>query len=47
MGGERKVYYLQRSYREGDIKGYFIAFAATGIADRHFVACEANRESVL
>jgi precorrin-2 dehydrogenase / sirohydrochlorin ferrochelatase len=45
---ERKVYYLQRLYCEGDLKGYFIAFAATGIAEIDILmACEANRESVL
>lgn len=45
---ERKVYYLQRSYCEGDLKGYFIAFAATGIAEIDILmVCEANRESVL
>ena len=45
---ERRVYYLQRSYCEGDLKGYFIAFAATGIAELDILmACEASRESVL
>jgi siroheme synthase-like protein len=45
---EKKISYLQRPYCEGDLKGYFIAFAATGIAEIDvLMACEASREGVL
>jgi precorrin-2 dehydrogenase / sirohydrochlorin ferrochelatase len=45
---EKKVSYLQRPYCEGDLKGYFIAFAATGVAEIDvLMACEASREGVL
>jgi siroheme synthase-like protein len=45
---ERKVRYLQRTYCEGDLKGYFIAFGATGVSEIDvLMACEASREGVL
>lgn len=45
---ERKVCYLQRPYCEGDLNGYFIAFAATGVAEIDvLMASEASREGVL
>lgn len=45
---EKKVRYFQRLYCEGDLKGYFIAFGATGVAEVDvLMGCEARREGVL
>lgn len=43
-----KLRHLRRRYREGDLKGYFLAFAATGAAEVDvLMACEAGQEGVL
>jgi precorrin-2 dehydrogenase/sirohydrochlorin ferrochelatase len=43
-----KLRHLRRRYREGDLKGYFLAFAATGVAEVNvLMACEASHEGVL
>ena len=45
---EQKVCYLPRTYCEGDLKGYFLAFAATGVAEVDvLMAREASRQGVL
>jgi precorrin-2 dehydrogenase len=45
LGGLR---YLPRPYREGDIKGYFLAYSATGVAEIDvLMAGEASLQGVL
>jgi len=40
--------YLKRQYRRGDLKGYFLAYAATGAAEVDImIACEASIRDVL
>ncbi len=44
----KKLRHLKRRYQEGDLKGYFLVYAATGGADVDLLmAVEANMEGVL
>jgi precorrin-2 dehydrogenase/sirohydrochlorin ferrochelatase len=43
-----RLRHIKRSYRDGDLKGYFLAFAATGVAEVDArIACEAGTQGVL
>ena len=44
----KKLRHLKRRYQEGDLKGYFLAYAATGVPEVDLLmAVEANLEGVL
>ena len=45
---QKNLLHLKRRYQEGDLKGYFLAFAATGVPEVDvLMAFEANTEGVL
>ncbi len=45
---QKKLHYLKRRYRKGDLKGFFLAYAATGIPQLDVeIAEEARSEGVL
>jgi precorrin-2 dehydrogenase len=44
----KKLHHFKRGYQEGDLKGYFLAYAATGVPEVDLLmAVEANMEGVL
>ena len=44
----KKLHHFKRRYQEGDLKGYFLAYAATGVPEVDLLmAVEANMEGVL
>ena len=46
--GQKRLRHLKRRYREGDLKGYFLAYAATGVLEVDMLmAAEAAMEGVL